>query len=352
MSGPNGGPLRSRLTPTLLAVGLAALGGLVAQGLGLPAAWLMGSALTVAIAAVCGVPVAVPAWLRDVALVLAGVSMGATVARDSLSLIAQWPVTLMAMVIELVLIVAATGYMLQRLFGHDRGTAYLSSFPGHLTFIMGIAAAGLGDARQIAIIQVIRVLMLTIFAPLAALFMTVAPAAGAPVAPMAWPVLAAVTAGCALVGFLFEKLRVPAGYALGAMAAATAAKLGGLFEGSLPAPVLAITFILIGALVGSRFAGIRPSELRRAATGGLIATLMTIAIVTVISFLAAGLVDMPVGQIWLGLAPGAIEVMGPLGITLGFDTGFIVAHHVFRLLLLSIGIPLIALLVRERPGRP
>jgi uncharacterized membrane protein AbrB (regulator of aidB expression) len=39
--------------------------------------------------------------------------------------------------------------------------------------------------------------------------------------------------------------------------------------------------------------------------------------------------------------------MGILGIALGFDTAFIAAHHVARLLMLTIAIPVVALLVRE-----
>jgi uncharacterized membrane protein AbrB (regulator of aidB expression) len=57
---------------------------------------------------------------------------------------------------------------------------------------------------------------------------------------------------------------------------------------------------------------------------------------------------MPFGQIWLGLSPGALEGMGALGIALGFDTAFIAAHHVARLLFLTIAIPVVTLLVRER----
>ena len=114
-----------------------------------------------------------PGWLRDAVLVLTGMSMGAGVTRDSLALIWQWPVTLAALVVELVLIIAVTGYMLRKVFGLDRGTAHLSSFPGHLSFVMGIAAAGVGDPRQITIIQVIRILMLTTAVPIGAMFLPV-----------------------------------------------------------------------------------------------------------------------------------------------------------------------------------
>ena len=60
------------------------------------------------------------------------------------------------------------------------------------------------------------------------------------------------------------------------------------------------------------------------------------------------LVSMPVGQLWLGLSPGGLESMGALAIALGYDTAFIAAHHVARLLLLSFAIPLVVVMVNGR----
>jgi hypothetical protein len=339
--------------PPLTAVVLAAAGGFAGNLLGVPAGWLLGGSVAVATACLLGVRATLPGWLRDTAFVLTGLSMGASVDRDSLTLMMQWPVTLAALVIELICIVGLTGYMLRRSFGLDSGTAYLSSFPGHLSFVMGIAAAGVGNPRQITIIQVIRIMMLTICVPIGALFLPVGE--GAPAAGAEWialPALLAVTACCAATGFLFTRLRVPAGYALGAMAAAMTARFAGVFDGAMPEPVLILAFVLIGALIGSRFAGISLEEFRKAAVGGLVATLMTVGIVTVIAIGASQLVEMPFGQIWLGLAPGALEGMGVLGIALGFDTAFIAAHHVFRLLLLTIAIPLVALWLRRNGKLP
>jgi membrane AbrB-like protein len=340
------------IRPTLTALGLAAAGGFVGNLLGLPAGWLLGGSVAVAAGNLLGVRASLPNWLRDTAFVLTGLSMGANVARDSLALMVQWPVTIVALVIELVCIVGLTGYMLRRRFGLDPGTAYLSSFPGHLSFVMGIAAAGVGDPRQITIIQVIRIMMLTICVPIGALFLPVGDSA--PVAGAAWiapPALVAVAICCAVTGYLFTRLRVPAGYALGAMAASMTARFAGVFDGAMPPPLLLVAFILIGALIGSRFAGISLEEFRRAALGGLVATLMTVGIVTVIAIGASQLVEMPFGQIWLGLAPGALEGMGALGIALGFDTAFIAAHHVFRLVLLTVAIPVVVLWVRSAAAR-
>ena len=117
-------------------------------------------------------------------------------------------VTLAALAVELVIIVAGTGYMLRKLFGLDRGTAYLSSFPGHLSFIMSISAAGIGDPRQITIIQVLRILMLTICVPIGALFLPgVEAAAAAAIPDIPLDRLLAVGALCVAAGFVFTRLR-------------------------------------------------------------------------------------------------------------------------------------------------
>lgn len=338
-------------TGVVTGVVISAAGGFVANAAGLPAGWLMGGALAVAGAAMLGAKISMPVWLRNATFVLTGVSMGAAVARDSLSLIAQWPVTLAALAIELILIVSITGWLLRRIFGIDSGTAYLSSFPGHLSFVMGIAAAGLGDPRQITIIQVIRIMLLTSAVPIGALFLPVGEFAGnGEAAWIAWPVLALVVAACAAVGFGFTRLRIPAGYALGAMAASMAAKFSGLFEGVMPSPLIVVTFVLVGVLLGSRFVGITLAEFRRAALGGVIATTVAVTTTTVMALIALQFVAMPYGQIWIGLSPGALEGMGALGIALGFDTAFIAAHHVARLLMLTFAIPAVALFVRSREG--
>ena len=345
---PAAAPFQQVLVRTLITLAISAVGGFAASLFDIPGAWLMGGALAVAVAAVMGVPVAMPNWLRDIGFLLTGLSMGATVAKDSLNLIMQWPVTMAALVLELILIIALTGYMLRVVFGIDRGTAYLSSFPGHLSFVMGIAAAGVGDARQIVIIQVIRVLMLTICVPIGALFLPVGDFAGAAVGDASLPMLALMVVLCGVTGFVFSKLRVPAAYSLGAMAAATVAKLTGVFEGAIPAPLVVVTFVLVGALIGARFQGVSRQEIAKASIGGLIATAMTVGIVTLVALGASQFVDMPFAQIWLGLSPGGLEAMGALGVALGLDTAFIAAHHVSRLLLLTFAIPMVTMLVREK----
>ena len=110
-------PLGTALRRLVLTVLISAVGGGAAALLHIPAGWLAGGALAVALAALSGVKVHMPDRLRDLVFVLTGLSMGAAVSRDSLALMIQWPVTLAALVVELVLIITLTGYLLRRFSG-------------------------------------------------------------------------------------------------------------------------------------------------------------------------------------------------------------------------------------------
>lgn len=337
---------------TILAILVATAGGALAQATGMPAGWLIGAMFAVSFCVLMGAPLDIPGWLRDCAFVLVGLVMGASVSPDSLTLIGQWPITMLALAIELVLIVVITGWALQKLFRLDAGTGYMSSFPGHLSFVMAIASAGVGEPRQIAIIQMIRILLLTASAPLAMVLFPVMPSlAHQGEHQMTLITLALVAIGCTAVGFLFTRFKVPAGYVLGAMLVATTARLTGHFDGQLP-PILAITaFILVGAQISVRLRGITPREIRGAAMGGLLATVVAVVLTTGVVWVVSFFIDMPFGQVWLALSPGGLESMGALGIAMGFDTAFIAAHHVARLLYLTFAIPLVVLLVKAAEKR-
>jgi membrane AbrB-like protein len=254
-----------------------------------------------------------------------------------------------ALAFELVFLVFAISLVLRRYFKLDAGTSYLSAFPGHLSLVMGLAATGIGDARRIAVLQVSRVLVMSLAGPLVAMFFPVQPPPpGLAPQPMSLATLIGVALACAAMGYVFTRLKVSAGYVLGSMAVATVARLTGQFEGALPGFVSSTAFVLIGGLMGTRLTGISLKEIRYSATGGLLAALISLMTVTVVAYGASLFVDAPFPQIWIGIMPGGLETMGALGVALGYDTAFIAAHHVVRLVLLGIGIPLMVVMLRRR----
>lgn len=336
----------NRIQLVILTLVISLAGGLVAQAAHMPAGLLMGGAVAVSIASVAGFKAEMPNKLRNTAFVIIGMTLGTNVAQDSLQLMSQWPLSLMALVVALVLIVALSTLILHYVFGFDKATAYLSSFPGHLSFVLGMAESGYGDSRQIAVIQSMRVLLLTMLVPVVARLNSAVDLSIIPQGTlMALPVLGVLAIAATLGGFVFHFLKIPAAFVLGSMFVATVGKLMGLYDGRLPLIITMFGFIVMGGLIGSRFANTTLRELGRSAIGGVAITVVCVAIVTLTAFGLTYFVDMPFGQMWLGLAPGALETMGALGIALGFDTAFIAAHHTMRFFLLTLAIPSVGIVI-------
>lgn len=334
---------------TLATLAISAVGAFAMDLTGMAGAMLMGGAIAVGISIALGFKAKLHNGVRNALFIGIGLQMGASASADTLQLLGQWPITLSALAIELVIIVGLCSLYLRKVAKVDLGTAYLGSFPGHLTLILALASSGTGDPRKIMVIQTTRVALLTLCAPIGGLFLEVGAFNSGSDGPMALPTLLFAATACAFVGWIFALLKLPAGYVLGSMLVAMTLKLTGNFPGELPQPLVAVTFIGMGALIGAAFSGVSRQEFSSALVSGVVASGISIAVVTVVSLITAQLVDMPFGQLWLGLAPGGIESMGALGIALGYDTAFIAAHHVVRMLLLIFAIPFVALLFRNAP---
>jgi len=334
---PHFGVIRRDVLTLLIALS----GGLAAYWINMPAAFLAGGAIAVSIAGFSGLQLSISKPLMYLGFIIVGMAVGANVASDSLQLVRQWPLSMIGLVAMLVLIVGTSWLVLRRLFGLDRATAFYAAMPGHFSLILALTASGVADSRRISIIMGVRVLALTIILPIGAMLggdLPTAPLASGPVLGLASIAMLAVA--CVIGAIALEFLKVPGGIILGAMVVAVAGKLAGFYQGQLPSPLTGFAFIIMGALIGSRMSGVSWAELRQSAAAGLAVTVVAVGIVTASALLLSTYMDMPLGQIWLGLAPGALEAMIALGLAFGYDSAFIAAHHTWRLLVLGFAIPL------------
>jgi membrane AbrB-like protein len=151
-----------RTAETLL---IAACGGLVFVFAGFPAGLISGSLLAVAAAALLGRPMTVPLPLARVVFVVVGISLGAVVTPELLQSMASFPVTLAVLTVSTVCIIAATAAYLRIVHGWDAQTAVFGASPGALAQVMAMAAEYGADLRAIAIVQVMRVVLLTVGIP-------------------------------------------------------------------------------------------------------------------------------------------------------------------------------------------
>ena len=120
----------------------------------------------------------------------------------------------------------------------------------------------------------------------------------------------------------------------------------GLVEGRLPGPLNTVGFAVAGAVIGARLADVTWGELRRHGVAAAVVSGIGVALSGVASLALSGATGLPFGQVWVAFAPGGVEAMAAMALTMGYDPVYVATHHVFRLLGLLVALPLILRAVR------
>ena len=244
---------------------IAIAGGMAFTWIGIPAGLVSGSMLATALAALLGRPMTIPVPLAQAAFVLIGILLGAVVTPETLRGISTWPLSiLLLMVSATLMMVAATAY-LRFVHGWDPLSALLGASPGSMAQVMALSAEFHANLRGIAIVQTMRVLIVTIGLPgaLALFGLAASPiplaAASAGASPLELAVLAVASAISAAIMY---RIRFPGGLLFGAMAASAVLHGGGFLHASLPWWLGSAAVVVLGGLVGSRFASGSPPRHR------------------------------------------------------------------------------------------
>lgn len=325
----------------LLTAAVGCAGGGLAALLGLPAPWLAGSMVAVAAAALAGLPVAMPAPVRNAAFVLIGVSMGAGVTPETIEQLRAWPLSLALLAASVVATLWAGTLYLERVHRWDPVTARFASIPGALSSVLVLAAASTADFPRVALAQSVRLFTLVAVMPalLGALGGAGRRAAVAPVSSSPAEIAATLAASAATAALL-AALRVPGGVLLGSMTASAVLHGLGLVEGRLPPSILVVGFVATGSVIGVRFQGVRLPALAATLPGALGSVLLALLLSAAFAALGAFALGLPYGQLWLAYAPGGVEAMAIMAFALGLDAAFVGAHHVLRIVGLSLLHPL------------
>lgn len=332
---------KTSLLPTLLTLALSAVGAGIATLLAIPAAVLVGPAITVSLAGLAGFNLEIHPRLRDLAFILLGVGIGSAFDPNAGAAVLRWPLAMAVLGLSLWISMILCTRVLIRRFGFDAATATLASTPGHLSFVMSIATSENRDVAQIGLVQSIRLLALTLIVPLVALIMgfpfsAVASLGGSPMSFVALGVLALAGLG---VGLVFQRLKLPAPLLLGGMVVSGGSHVTGYVSGSVPSALLIPAFLVLGGLIGTRFSGITWGQFRNAAGAGGAVTLIASGIAALAALPIAWALEMPLVTVLAAFAPGGVETMIALGAALGFDPSFVAACHIMRLVILTFLIP-------------
>ena len=134
-------------------------------------------------------------------------------------------------------------------------------------------------------------------------------------------------------------MNFPASWMFGAMLASSVLHGIGLVDGGLPQWAYLAALTGIGTLIGSRFGRIAPRTVLRhiaAALGSFV-----VAVTISAAFVAAIALTMNVrfNDLVVAFAPGAMDAMLALALTLHIDPIFVGAHHLSRFVFVSITTP-------------
>ena len=326
-------------TARSLAIGLGGAG--VAWGLSVPAAFLIGPAVAVTLASVAGLRMGMADWLRDICMVTLGLGIGAGFTAQASAAILRWPLAFAVLAVTLTVSLLISRTVLQRGFGFDRRSAVLAAVPGHLSLVLGIAAGSGLDVGRIALVQTIRLLLLSVVVPFAALALgyrmqaNVMPGGAA----MAWDVLAGLAVVGVALALVLRRLGLPAPMLLGPLIVSAIGHVGGISPGALPGWIMAAAFLGLGVLIGARFSGMSAGLVRGALLAGLTTTGIAVGMTALAAVPVAYALNMPVAHVLAAFSPGGLETMIALGAAMGASPGFIAASHVIRLLILSLLLP-------------
>src|SRR6266446_4214460 len=212
-------PSRAKILNALETLVIGTAGGVLFLWANLPGGLISGAMIAVGVAAIAGRPLAVPPILTQTVLVLLGISLGSLASWQLLQHISAYPLTIGLLAVATFCSTFGSSLYLQRIHGWDQTSALLAGSPGALSQITVLAAEKGADVPAIAVVQTMRVIILTAALPLILALTGLAPAAPAHLtSTVASPLeLIVLIAASIAVALLLRWIKFPASWMFGAM---------------------------------------------------------------------------------------------------------------------------------------
>lgn len=334
------------------AVGAAVLG-----LAGMPAGWLSGAIVGVSAAALSGRPMYVPPPIARIVYVILGISLGSSVTPETVATMVTWPLSMLALAIAMLAVTGSVMAYLKFVHGWPTLDALFASAPGALAQAMALAQDTGANVRAIAMVQTVRLFILAVALPLIFAAFGVAglpPPRGGnlPLAQLLIElgIIILVSSGAALIAF---RLNLPGGLIVGAMAASGVLHGSGAVHAFLPVPVAIGSFIVMGAMIGTRLGGADFRQLARLSLVGIGALLVGTTVGCLFAVAVSTLLSLRLADVVMAYAPGAIEAMTIIAFALHLDPVFVGVHHLARFTFMSLVLPAAVGVIRawERKGK-
>ncbi len=304
------------------------------------------------IAAVSRIPISMMPRVRMVFVTILGIMLGSAFTPQMLDHLQYWAISFL----WLGLYVVVTTYLVRQYYirfaGYDEVTAYFAAAPGGLSEMILAGSAFGGDEARISLAHGARILVAVFvlsfgYRWLGGYTPTSANAA-ANLDPISYSDFLWL-AGAGVAGFFGARLlRMPAYALVGPMIASAGLHVAGITASRPPAELVAIAQIVVGSMIGARFAGL---PLRLVLRGIVLATGATgILLLVAVGFGLAvdATAKMPFSSALLAFSPGGLAEMSLIALALGVDAAYVSSHHVVRIFMIVVAAPLAFRLLRRK----
>jgi uncharacterized protein len=323
----------------------------------LPAALLLGPMIAAIVLGSNGARLSVPRRAVFACQTIVGCLIARSITGDIVhAFLRDWPL-LLATVLVIIATSGVLGWLISRWQVLPGSTAVWGSAPGGASVMMIMAAAFGADARLVAFMQYLRVVLVAAVASLVARFWVGQAGPSAALgwgsalhwggfdwggfAALDWGGFAATLLIATGGGAIGMALRIPAGALLVPMAIAAVLEAMGLVIIVLPQWLLAITYAFLGWSIGLSF----NREILQHAARALLPIMLAIGVMIGVCAALAALLVHYAGidplTAYLATSPGGMDSVAIIGAASKADLSFVMALQVVRLVIvLMVGPPL------------
>lgn len=329
-------PARDSWINPALALCLCAAAGATFAWLRLPLPWMIGPLAAMALGNFAGAELRAFRGGREAGQVVIGTALGLyftpLVAREVAS---YWHLLLLAGVFA-ILLGAFGGWLLSRMAGVDRTTAFFASVAGGAAEMTILGERFGARPDRVALAQSLRILAVVVVVPFALTYSGVHGADAYQPAPLAldWGKLALLLGCATLVALVVYVTGMPNAFMFGPLAVVIALTANGVYFSSLPTTLSNGAQVLLGCALGSRFERRSIESTPRYVAAVLASVAVAMAVAAGFAALLAWGSGLPVASLVLATAPGGIAEMCITAKVLQLGVPLVTAAHVTRVLVL------------------
>ncbi|KQM96827.1 MULTISPECIES: AbrB family transcriptional regulator [unclassified Sphingomonas] len=327
----------------LAALAVGGAGGAAFDAAGAPLPWVLGSMAACAVASVAGAPIRASSATRRPMAAVIGVVLGSSFHPGLWAQAREWIVPLLCLPFFLGSAAILCVTYFRRVAKFDPATAYFAGMPGGIAEMVLMGETHGADERAIGLIHGARIFLVVFTLPWALHLIRPGEAAVAATiggGAFTWSLLPWAL-GCMGVGLVVGRaLRLPAWHLIGPLAVSAAVHVTGISDFRIPGPVVAAAQVGLGATIGCRFIGLTLPVLLRTLALAAGSTAILLGLTALWACAIAYLTGFDPVLLTLGYSPGGLAEMSMVALGLSLEPGFVIVHHLTRVVLVLVAAPL------------